>query len=419
MGGMKADQSIIKLLCVGHKLNEPYLQFLADMYSRDRLKSDSSLQPADWALKNKHCIELKAMKTESGKPFTETVSAVGSFFHRIVPKLMLNTQTEIIDDIEQTAKYITASVDFVSTIAKQPQLSCPFQAEFVIAFDKAQDCSQPASQGVEPDDDDDDDEEFENDEKTSFGLEFFDCFGNIKDRVRSEKLPLTADVIDDHEEKGNNVRTARMFMAPYTKFKNTEIQKKYKNKNEFNAYPRKHRFVSLIDRRKKTESNGTVGQDEILFFEPPNNCNTFPEDAHVPLWYFDSTRTCIIPNIGYEHGKHLKNIDKKAADNNLEGQKKALNEPITSQTPCKGAILILSFHVESDNEIRAYLYLNGQITRFLPMDIIDILPRFFDPTYKKNKDFAKSKLAQDLVDRMMPKLKDIKFEAFYQEYKNK
>ena len=138
---MQGDEAIIKLLAVGRRLKEPYLSFLADMYSRDRIKAgaDVSLQPADWALKNKHCIELKTIKTNgmsgAGKgPFTQTVSAVGSFFHRIVPKLMLNPQTVIVDSLEQTSRYITAAVDFVCTIARQPQLQCPFQVLFISFF---------------------------------------------------------------------------------------------------------------------------------------------------------------------------------------------------------------------------------------------------------------------------------------------
>eukprot|EP00486_Rosalina_sp_Unknown_P005103 CAMPEP_0201570448 /NCGR_PEP_ID=MMETSP0190_2-20130828/12727_1 /ASSEMBLY_ACC=CAM_ASM_000263 /TAXON_ID=37353 /ORGANISM="Rosalina sp." /LENGTH=564 /DNA_ID=CAMNT_0047994011 /DNA_START=35 /DNA_END=1726 /DNA_ORIENTATION=+ len=420
--GMETDQAIMKLLAVGRRLNEPYLCFLADMYSRDRLKAgpDETLTTTDWALKNKHCLELKTIKPSSGGgsgkgPFTQTVSAVGSFFHRIVPKLMLNPQSEIVDSLEATAKYIAASVDFVCTIAKQPQLTCPFQVDTCIAFNKAQDCSKMAMQGI--DDDDDDEDDGKGNDGDTFSSEFYDCFGNVKDRLNKEGCKNYATEINNDVSK-DSVRGARMFMDTYGKFKAQALSTKYKGK-AYNDYPRKHRFCSLIDRRDKDSKKGkSTSNDEIIFFEPPENCNKIPdeEDGHMPLWFFDSSRTCIIPNEGYENGKHLKDIDKMASSKSgKNNEEKALSEPITSSTPCKGAIMVLSFHVEADNLIRCYMYLNGQISRFMPDDIIKVLPRFFDKKFGNNAKFPKSKIAQELVERMKPQLRDIKFEAFYSE----
>lgn len=267
-----------------------------------------------------------------------------------------------------------------------------------------------ALQGIEPDDEDDDDDE-EDETKNDFSTEFYDCFGNVKDRLKKENCPSFFGQIDDGQQK-DNVRGARLFMDSYRKFKNV-VQEAHTNKEkeEYKDYPRKHRFCALIDRREPDKkSNGKESKkDEILFFEPPNNCNSFPDykqTGTVPLWYFDSSRTCIVPNIGYNNGKDADNIDAKV--NNLEGQEKALSEPITSGTGCKGALMVLSFHVEADNEIRCYMYLNGQICRFMPEDIINLLPKYFDKNYGNNKTFPKSSLAKELVEKMKPQLVDIK-----------
>ncbi len=62
---------------------------------------------------------------------------------------------------------------------------------------------------------------------------------------------------------------------------------------------------------------------------------------------------------------------------------------------------------------------NNMAINNLNMDnIIDILPMYFDPN-EKNKKFVKSQAAKDLIAHMKPKLRDLQFEAFYNEFKYK
>lgn len=151
-------------------------------------------------------------------------------------------------------------------------------------------------------------------------------------------------------------------------------------------YPHKRRFCAIVDRREDEHET-----DDLTFFEPPQNCCAFPEhkEGHVQLWHFEASRTCILPDKGYARGEHQANA-------------------LTSMTACA---MTLSFHAESVDEIRCYLFVNGGMMRFMPQDIISILPKLFDPEFSDNAEWANK--AKGLVEKMAAQLTDPKFDAFY------
>merc|ERR1712130_789526 len=187
----------------------------------------------------------------------------------------------------------------------------------------------------------------------------------------------------------------------------------------------KYRFCSFIDRRKPDDKDNKdkeiFEKDEIIIFEPPNDCNQFPEDKQQPLFYFDTARTCIIPNMTYPKEEEVQtNNDDDEDDDDSDQKDVELNRTITSMSACNGAMMTLSFHVEAIDEIRCYLYMNGQAMRFMPEDIVKVLPKFFDPQFRDNfKWTPHNKEAQKLIARMNGKLKDSKFEAFLNKYKTR
>lgn len=61
----------------------------------------------------------------------------------------------------------------------------------------------------------------------------------------------------------------------------------------------------------------------------------------------------------------------------------------------------LSFHVDSADSMRCYLYINGQHSRFFPPDIKMVLPQFLVAD-KRNTDF----LAGDEIDEMIVRMED-------------
>ena len=68
--------------------------------------------------------------------------------------------------------------------------------------------------------------------------------------------------------------------------------------------------------------------------------------------------------------------------------------------------LTFSFQVEATNEIKCYLYFNGQRTRFFPQDIIQILPYLFVNS-AQNEIFKKEK-APSIIKKMKKEIEKIK-----------
>merc|ERR1712048_306523 len=92
---------------------------------------------------------------------------------------------------------------------------------------------------------------------------------------------------------------------------------------------------------------------------------------------------------------------------------------INTLSKMNGAMLVLSFHVESSDVIRCYLSINGQIIRFMPSDIQNLLPAFFDTEFGDNAKWKESKEAAQLVGDMNKNLKDVHFNAFLKRYGRK
>ena len=407
---MANDSAIMCLIAVSQRMNVPYLIYLADMYQRERVKNlENGLSVDQWCQTNLHCIDLGKMKVvgrDKKSSLVEDIKgALVSYFHRITPKLMLSPKNVIVDSLLDTCEYITSIVAFAAGLAAEDKTTCPFQFDAVLAFNEVKRTDEKVMFEQKSDsevDDDDDDSKNEC---------FYDCFGDIKEKLSAKKLPFSEFPIKD-DEKDDGLRRVRMFLDGFKKFKSEQIEKKYKGK-EYEEYPRKHRFCAVIDRRKpdkKGNANKNIlKEDELIIFEPPNNCNSFPETRHGALFHFDLSRTCIIPCVSAKDG----------AEEIVDFQKKKLFETITSQSNCNGAMIVLSFHVESTDEIRCYCYINGQIMRFMPSDIINLLPLFFDKEFGDNKKFAVSKRAKELVEEMSDKLIDIHFDAFFQKYQSK
>jgi len=373
--GMDKDQSILRLLAVGRKLNAPYLMFLSDVYMREKLKAvaaKSKLSPLEFVKQNKHCQRLKNMSRKPN-PADEAQAAITSFYARINPQIMLSPSSRIVADLAKTCKLIGSAAEFVHNKVTKDALACPFQFDVCFAFKEAKEAENTLP--VIGDDDDDDDDDEEDDEKGKKK----DWFGDIDGKMESEQLVRAKSILDvDH----------RGFIDPFKEFVEKNDMGKGK-KNEH--YPRKRRFCAIVDRRKGEEED-----DELIFFEPPANCNSFPEGQYVQLWYFDAAKTCILPQKGYDAGKGGR------------------EDNITVGTACDGQALTLSFHVESADEIRCYLFVNGGMMRFMPEDLIDFLPGFFAVDFADNAKWATSDEAKQLVKRMNNQLVDARFAAFYE-----
>ena len=136
----------------------------------------------------------------------------------------------------------------------------------------------------------------------------------------------------------------------------------------------------------------------VLKPQPPVECNTIPSGRHVAEWYFESTKKCLIP------GKYFG--DEKKENDDLQPEEKT----ITSDDAVGGKLITFSFHCEKKDQIKCYMYWNGQCVRFYPQDIIQIFKYMFVP--KQYERFKQSKNWKDIMQDMIL-FKDCPFETFY------
>jgi len=406
------DQVLLTVIAVGMKVDKPYLQWLVDMYTRERLyhharkrkTGNKKYTVADWVAQNKHLKdlgtlkEIKVTKGSNQNPKDLVKGAVASFQKRIAPSLMLKPPMKIKDSLRQISYYIAATVDFVGRLTDDQEQSCPFQYDSVYAFDHVEMAASIVKIEDPDDESDDDDSDSDHQAEDEQKNDVDDPFGALKDKLSGNGLPMHAVKIGDHSKK-DMIKPARAFNENFKVFRE-------KHMKDVKDYPRKQRFVSVVDRRAGDKAKGTVDDDEVVFYAPPaGNCRKLPAPVH-PFYFFDAARTCIVPD-------HVENEEKFSEQGGVQ-QAPTLNR-ITSLNLKKG--IMLSFHCLSADEIRCYIYLNSQGMRFMPEDILHLLPIFFDSEYSDNAEWPKSDEAKQLVKEMEKNLRDDGFSAFFREYK--
>jgi len=344
------------------------------------------------------------------------MAAIKSFQHRIAPKLLLRPANFIQDSLKNVCEHICTTVLFVhrlaayeletNTVGMKPtkNQTCPFQYDAVFAFNGVErgGGGVGASESFsDAEDDDDEDDEDEDDQK------YFDCFGNIKKKLRdNDRLFVSEPITGSIDDR------SRILNAKFVELRK-QMSKKYNDEIMEEEYPRTHRFCAVIDRRRPTNENEDdekenkneiIELDELIMYEPEKGSAKFPNNKPVPMFYFNTSRKSIIP--GYD----VKDIK--------DAKQTLIRKTIAAQDPCKGGIMTLSFHVESADVIRCYLFINGQSIRFMPEDIVLVLPRFFDQKYADNKEWnAKHEDARRYIEEMNKALKDVHFNAFLNKYR--
>ena len=288
-----------------------------------------------------------------------------------------------------------SAINLVHDIANKDKNMFPFQLDFCLIFPETQFTSIMIPEDEQDDDDDDDEDE----ESTDYTYKYKDRFGNIKKKLSSEKLKGKISPINPDDDKLKDL---------FNEFS----RNKFKSSTQ---YPKNRRFCILIDRRKPGEEDyGIIEDDECLIFDPPSNCNKIPKNV-VPLWFLDSSATCIIPGIGY---------DNETGDNKWQQGRYGVTkyetydpqEVITSKSVMSGALMVFSFIVQAKDFIKCYMYLNGQFCRFFPNYMMDLLPNYFSKSIHQNDSFAKSEDLKQMINDVNKRLRDGQFESFYNKY---
>ena len=106
-----------------------------------------------------------------------------------------------------------------------------------------------------------------------------------------------------------------------------------------------------------------------------------------------------------------KNIEAKPKDSSKD-------ENISAAFHCKGSLITFSFQCKWQNEIKCFLYWNGQMIRFFGDEVETIFPRIFNMDHEDNNmDYFGTDEFKNDIDYINEKLRDRKFEAFQSSFR--
>mmetsp|Transcript_31106 Transcript_31106/g.27379 ORF Transcript_31106/g.27379 Transcript_31106/m.27379 type:complete len:536 (-) Transcript_31106:14-1621(-) len=377
--GLK-DCILMEFFAIGYRNNDfSFLNNVVDSFTRDHIaaankkKGAKNLHLDEWMKENTFLSKLHNKNEGKASRFK---SAVNSYLIRIAPRLQIKQEYLICDSIQQISHYIIAITAFIKKLLDEYEAKPPFMIDFMVVVKDSEldnDGNELPDLGDDSSDDDDDDDEDEKDSK-------IDRIGDIEQKLKDENCRYVGTKMNLNQVKDSQVMLDR-FTSIYNEFK------------EGDTYPTKRRFNVAIDRRE--DKDGL-----ILFFEPPSNCDKMPEDGHVIEWYFNATKQCLIPGKGYNSGKGDKTTT-------LNGSSKT-----------DGQLITFSFHIESLDEIKCYLFYNGCVSRFYGQDIMEIFPNIFDMEYEDNMKFTKNDNEKTIEIAKNIVLSDLHFETFYKSFGN-
>eukprot|EP01083_Nonionella_stella_P305856 1068636_1 len=383
----EGDQGLLKLLAVGKKHGFDYLLHLVDDYGLYRVggidKPNFVDSPAGWNANHRHFRQLEQVTVGKQKYRQLATTAVSSFHKRVCGSLQFNPMKNINDSLERTVYYIYNAVNFVATLTQNASKSgraiCPFHLDFCIisgapnVAEKQESLDTKEDDEEDDDDEDDDDDDEPPDDEKETNQKFVDVIGNISKRL---------DGIKHEHTEWNEAGATRVFGTMFDAYlKNNDFQVKDDSALE---YLHQKRLIVSIDRRASKKQNDKG--DDIWMYEEPDQ--GIPDQA-VPEAYINSSLGYVLPEIGAN--KH-----------------------------CGGSMLTMSFHVREVNVIKAYLFWNAHMIRFMPTHIRTVLPKLFNMKYAGNQDFIDGKNEEakldDMIKDMEAKLVDKEFDAFVSSY---
>jgi len=354
-----------------------------------RADDGEEITVANWARQSKH---LASMTPKDAQIIS---SAVEAFSNRIIPRMLFDQSVLIQDRLAATVEYINGAAFFVHNMVQLNQ-SCPFQLDVVFTYPNVR---------KRPIEDDDGPEEKEEATMTAF-----DFFGDLEERLKANK----ANYVASEQAPSQQMYAFRSIFEDFKKILGPDAPIQFK------------RLCISIDRgtRFKDPKNKQApdNYDKFLMFESPEK-STIPRDA-VPEWGFDASKISIIP----------RKEQKKGGGDDDEKQEPDWDGPISALTNVPdnvdGQVLGVSFHAKSADCIQCWLFINGQLCRFMAEDITDLLPLFFDAENTDEgskpdnwKDYnGKWSMTRDRVDlpddvkislkRLQDRIIDAEYESF-------
>mmetsp|Transcript_65391 Transcript_65391/g.104119 ORF Transcript_65391/g.104119 Transcript_65391/m.104119 type:complete len:552 (+) Transcript_65391:40-1695(+) len=412
--GMKVDQSLLMMLAVQYRIKFEILQYLVDSYNLYRIRgNNTNITAVQWAkqsahLSSKQSKKIKIKLTDKTVSYPDFVgSCIGSYMHRIAPKLMFNANKIRIDDsVERIMRYLAYAAFFVANLVETTERNqdagvslCPFHVDFCIAVGKPEETKDDDEE--DDDDDVDDDDAGHTDDVTDYTQDFV---GDIAAKLTQNGLSFVQ--LDEKDEI--NERTFGNLLDRFAGGNMID--------QSANHLLRNKRLVSFIDRRKtKGQSDA---KDPIFLFKPPRG--QYTEDIptgndNVPEWYVSASRSSLLPP-----GPDQKYDAEEAVGNKQNTSNDKVNQPgmnIGASFHAAGQVLTFSFHIPAADRVKLYLFWNGQMIRLLPEDITRVLTQIFVDN-QENQKWARDDNddRQGLVKELKRSIVDEQFDAWLEKY---
>ena len=309
-------------------------------------------------------------------------------------------------------------VSMICTKCKQIQNECkgcgiinerdPFQFDLSFALGRLIDnCQHEESEEEGEQDDDDSSDEFEEEQEDDYDSDeeedypskeedFKDYIGNIQAKLDNNKLNNTNIKRD---------KDSAFCASEFQSLLNKLIMQQNVDENA-SKYVSRKRFISMIDKRNGNDN------DVIYMYNPPESIYTSDiPDPQPSLWGLSSICTCLLPPMDYDEdiaiGKTPWN------EQNKEDITRHIN--IHGAPYAKSGVLTFSFQIKSNEEIKCYIWWNGQnmtYMRFIPNQIENVFSHIFNMDHDNNKEYLESKDFEDKLENIDTKLCDRKFDAF-------
>ena len=249
--------------------------------------------------------------------------------------------------------------------------------------------------------------EFEDEDQSFVVQDDGMTIGDVESRLNSNKLLYNVRNVDVKNENDDlhlsQTLTDQLFA--FSKSLHKQIKTEFEAETGRKWHPKdamglhKRRICIVVDRRIPTDYHNEEESKEpdvifdtcrVFLFSPPSNCNRVA-DVHpaIPESYFSASKTCMLPK-------------------DTENEAPAINVTM----PLAGFQFTLSFHVAAADDIKCYLFRDGQMSRFFPQDMVDLWHIWFV------KDYGPFRGDQDtwnLVNKIQAMLRDDDFVAWFGE----
>eukprot|EP01084_Bolivina_argentea_P263818 446674_1 len=380
-------------LAVGEKLGYPFLTYIMDCYTKDKVKhyhrEKKQLSISEWVKQNNFMIALKNRGYD--EKAEQLQGAMRSYGARIMKRINFIPPVLINDSLKEISKYITATSIFIHKLMAEIGGSAPFQLDLMIAVTgMAINLPEKNHELLDDTDDSDDDSD---DEKLN---PMDDHIGVITDEFGSSYR---------HENWSLRLLQRRLTSKYYAFRTGLATYAAISKTSKYNAktYPQNRRFSIFVDRRDIDDDDNMNDVDDmddvdyvsdrIVYLDPPDNCNSFPH-GHVPEIGFELIKKCLLKS---GTSKERKNI--------------------TSEDSLCGQLLTFMFVVDGIDDIKCYMVWNGETMRFHGEYMTQLLPDLFVKN-RDNVDFQNSTEGNQLAMKFDQLTGDQRFERFYEGISN-